>query len=192
MLENFNHRIDLRKSLLDQLKSQKIIFEAIELMKFSIKKGSKILIFGNGGSATQSSHFAAELVNKFYLDRRGLPAISLTSNEGNVTSIGNDSGFKYIFSKQVEALGEPDDIAFGITTGGKSENILEAIMTAKANQLKTICLCGQYIDRLQKAGTDIIITVNSADTPAIQEIHLFILHIMAETLEKSIFGDRKK
>jgi D-sedoheptulose 7-phosphate isomerase len=192
MPENFREKIENRKTLLEELRSQKSIFEAIELMKISLNSGGKILIFGNGGSATQASHFTAELVNKFYRVRKGMAAISLSANEANVTSIANDFGFKYIFSKQIEAIGENGDLAIGITTSGTSENVLEAIKTARAKQIKTLCLCGRQTGDLKKIGTDLIIPVNSQDTPVIQEIHLFILHTMADSLEKSIFGETPK
>ncbi|MCK4836552.1 MAG: SIS domain-containing protein [Candidatus Aminicenantes bacterium] len=192
MINKFYRNISLRNSLLESLKSQENIFEAIELMTNSIKKGNKILIFGNGGSATQSAHFAAEMVNKFYLKRKGLPAIALTTNCGNITSIANDYDFKYIFSKQIEAIGETDDVAMGITTSGQSKNILEALKTSKTNHLKTICLCGKNVEPLEKVNTDIIIPINSDDTPAVQEMHLFILHTMAEILETRFFGDKNK
>lgn len=191
MPDNYHKNIELRKSLLDQMKSQTTVFRAIDMMLFAIKKGNTILVFGNGGSATQASHFAAEMINKFYLKRDGIPGIALTDNCGNITSIANDFDFKYIFSKQIEALGKPGDIAMGITTSGHSQNVLEALKTAKDKQLKTIGLCGRNTDDLNAAGTDLIIAVDSLDTPAIQEIHLFLLHTMAEKLEADLFGGPK-
>jgi D-sedoheptulose 7-phosphate isomerase len=189
MPNNFQDNINLRKSLLDQLKSQTTIFRATEMMVLAIKKGNKILIFGNGGSATQASHFVAEMVNKFYMKRDGIPGIALTDNGANITSIANDSDFKYVFSRQIEALGKPGDIALGVTTSGRSKNVLEALKLAKRNHLKTIGLSGRNIDDLKTAKTDLIIAVDCDDTPAIQEIHLFILHTMAEKLEADLFGE---
>lgn len=186
MQENFIEKIDLRIKQFNNLKEDKNIYKAIDLIERGLKKGEKILIFGNGGSSTQASHFAAELVNKFYLDRAGIPAIALTDNIANITSIANDRDFKYVFSRQIEALGKEDDIAIGISTSGKSENVLEAINAAKRLNLRTIMLCGEHSKQLEKQGIDIIISVNSSDTPIIQELHLFILHMIAEILEKRL------
>ena len=127
MSEKYIKKIELRKSLLDQMKSHPAVFKAADMMLSALKNGNTILVFGNGGSATQASHFAAEMINKFYLKRKPIPAIALTDNCGNITSIANDFDFKYVFSKQVEALGKPGDIALGITTSGGSENVLEAL-----------------------------------------------------------------
>jgi D-sedoheptulose 7-phosphate isomerase len=190
MIDILNRHIGLRNSLLESMKSEKNILKAAELMIQSIQKGNKLLIFGNGGSASQSAHFAAEMVNKFYLKRKGLPAIDLTTNCANITSIANDYDFKYIFSRQIDAIGKRHDVALGITTSGQSANVLEAIKTAQEKQLKTICLCGKNVHPLEKLKIDIIIPIDSQDTPAVQEMHLFILHFLAEILEARFFGDK--
>lgn len=190
MRDTLNRHITLRHALLDSIKAEKTIFKAIDLMIQTLGKGNKILVFGNGGSAAQSAHFAAEMVNKFYRKRRGLPAIDLTTNTANITSIANDYDFKTVFSKQIDALGEPGDLAMGLTTSGRSPNILEGLETAGKKKLKTLCLCGNHWESLKKLNVDTIIPVQSGDTPAIQEMHLFILHFMAETLESRFFGDQ--
>jgi D-sedoheptulose 7-phosphate isomerase len=169
------------------------VFEAVALIEKSLEKGNKIMVFGNGGSAAQSSHFAAELVNKFYFDREGLPAIALTTDTAALTSIANDRDFKYVFSRQLESLGKPGDIAMGITTSGKSPNVIEALLRAKQLKLKTIALCGNNPQPLANPALniDVIIPVPTTDTPLIQEIHLFILHSMADMLERKFFaGDQ--
>jgi D-sedoheptulose 7-phosphate isomerase len=130
------------------------------------------------------------MVNKFYLKRKGLPAIDLTTNSANITSIANDFDFKYIFSRQIDALGSPGDVALGLTTSGQSPNVIEALKTARKKQLKTLCLCGEKIGSLEKVDPDCIIPVPSGDTPAVQEMHLFILHFMAESIENSFFGEK--
>lgn len=189
MIENFKRNIDLRIEQFTIFQREyEHLFRAVKIMETALKKGNKILVFGNGGSATQSSHLAAELVNKFYLERKGLPAIALTSNMANVTSIANDMGYKYIFSRQLETLGQKGDVAVGLTTSGKSPNILEALRSAREMNMKTIALCGENIRPLQNLGIDIIVDIKSNDTPVIQEMHLFILHTMAECLEKRFFG----
>ena len=187
-------KIDQRVRQFQQLKdNHKAVFAAIALMAAALKRGNKILAFGNGGSAAQCSHFAAELVNKFYFDREGLPALALTTDTACLTSIANDTDFKTIFSRQLQALGKPGDIALGLTTSGKSPNVLEALQQAKQLQLNTIALCGDHTQHLDHGhlNIDAIIAVPCADTPLIQEMHLFILHIMAETLEQKFFkGDQ--
>ena len=190
MLEKIGSKIDKRINLLIQIEKDTNVSEAIDLMESVLKRGNKILIFGNGGSASQSSHIASELVNRFYFNRPGLPAIALTTDTANITSIANDFDYKYIFSKQIEALGKPNDAAVGITTSGKSPNVLEAIKIAKKRNLKTICLCGKNTKPMEDLEVDIIVSVNSSDTPIIQEIHLFILHTFAEILERRIFKDK--
>ncbi len=192
MQDQFQSKIDVRVMILNSLKENKDIFKAIELVKSFLKKGNKILIFGNGGSATQSSHFASELVNKFYFERGGLPAIALTSDIANLTSIANDFDFKYVFSKQIQAIGKKNDISIGITTSGKSKNVIEALTISKKLKLKTIVLCGRNVELFKKLGIDVVISVDSNDTPIIQEAHLFILHTIAEVLEKELFGKSKK
>ena len=186
--------IDLRIRQFQHLKdNNQPVFEAVELMENSLRKGNKVLVFGNGGSAAQASHFAAELVNKFYFEREGLPALALTTDTAALTSIANDTDFKYVFSRQLESLGKPGDIAIGITTGGKSPNVIEALLRAKQLKLKNIALCGNNTGPLDNPALniDVIIPVPTTDTPLIQEIHLFILHSMADMLEQKFFaGDQ--
>jgi D-sedoheptulose 7-phosphate isomerase len=187
MSDNFEKKINIRKDQLEQLKHSQNMFEAIDCIEQSLKKGHKILVFGNGGSATQSEHFASEMINRFYFTRKGLPAVALTANSANITSIGNDFDFEVIFSKQIEALAREGDMAMGISTSGKSENILTAFKTAKSMNLNTVALCGKHFSELKNIGVDIIIPINSEDTPVIQEMHLVILHTIAEMVEQRIF-----
>lgn len=186
--------IDLRIRQFQHLKdNNQPVFDAVALIEKSLRKGNKVLVFGNGGSAAQSSHFAAELVNKFYFERGGLPAIALTTDTAALTSIANDTDFKYVFSRQLESLGKPGDIAVGITTSGKSPNVIEALLRAKQLKLKTIAICGNNTRPLDNPALniDVIIPVQTTDTPLIQEIHLFILHSMADMLERKFFaGDQ--
>jgi D-sedoheptulose 7-phosphate isomerase len=188
-LTSWSGEIDRRIRHFQHLKDyEKTVFAAISLMSAALKQGNKILAFGNGGSATQCSHFAAELVNRFYFDREGLPALALNTDTACLTSIANDSDFKYIFSRQLQALGKPGDIALGVTTSGKSANVIEALHEAKKLQLTTIALCGNRTRHLDERllNSDIIITVPADDTPLIQEMHLFILHTMAGVLEEKM------
>lgn len=193
-MSTWTKTIDLRIRQFQHLKdNNQAVLEAVALIENALGNGNKVLVFGNGGSAAQSSHFAAELVNKFYFERKGLPAIALTTDTVALTSIANDTDFKYVFSRQVESLGKPGDIAIGITTSGKSPNVIEALHRAKQFQLKTIALCGNHTGSLDNPALniDVIIPVPTTDTPLIQEIHLFILHSMADMLERKFFaGDR--
>ncbi len=182
---NLSNRINLYSELGEEFSTS--VEEAILLLIRSLKT-NKILIFGNGGSATQSSHFAAELVNRFYKDRPPLNAIALTSDIANITSIANDSNYDAVFSRQIEAIGNSGDVSIGITTSGTSKNVINALIQSKKKGLKTIALCGNNINPLVEINTDIIISVNTSDTPLIQEIHLFVLHFIAEQLEKLIFN----
>lgn len=164
-------------------KKSAIIREIIDIIAGRLGEGKKILIFGNGGSAAEAQHFAAELVNKFLKVRRALPALALTTDTSALTSIGNDSSFDFVFSRQVEALGEKGDVALGLSTSGNSANVIEALKEARKKGLVTLALTGKGGGKL--AGIpDYLLDVPSTSTPRIQEIHLLLLHLLAEELEK--------
>jgi len=150
-----------------------------------LNRDKKILIFGNGGSASQAQHFAAELVNKFLLERPAIPAIALTTDTSVLTSIANDESFDTVFSRQVEALGNKGDIALGLTTSGNSPNIIRAVQAAKDRGLFTIVLTGEGGGKVGPY-PDILCDVPSPTTPVIQEVHLLLLHLLAEEVEKSM------
>lgn len=191
MIDDLKRKIESRIDRLTALLEENTdLSDAVDAMETVLRKGNKILVFGNGGSAAQASHLAAELVNKFYFERPGLPAVALTTDMANITSIANDSDYRYIFSRQVEALGREGDAAVGISTSGTSANVLEGFEAAKKKKMKTIALCGNRTGALLESGVDVIVGVKSEDTPVIQEIHLFMLHMMAETLEKNFFGGK--
>ena len=179
-----------RARLLAVLNEDPQVGSAIDLLVSTLRKGGKLLVFGNGGSATQSSHFAAELVNKFYFRRPALPALALGADMANVTSIANDEDFRFVFSRQVEAFGAKGDAALGITTSGSSANVLEALAKARERGMPTIALAGNQVERLRDIPVDVLIVVDDRDTPTIQEMHLFLLHVMAETIEKKLFGGK--
>lgn len=151
----------------------------------SLSSGHKILIFGNGGSASQSQHFAAELINKFLKVRSPLPAISLTTDTSALTSIANDFSFDLVFSRQIEALGAKGDVAVGLSTSGNSPNIIYAFDAARKKGLKTIAITGNGGGKMA-AVCDYLLDVPSEATPRIQEVHLLILHILAEEIEKKL------
>ena len=170
-----------------ELEGEKII-KVVLLAKKVISKKGKILIFGNGGSAADAQHLAAELVNRFKKERAPMPAIALTTDTSILTAIANDYDFSEVFSKQILALGKRGDIALGISTSGKSSNVIEALKVAKKLGLYTIGLSGGD-GGLMKDFCDYLILVPSRETPRIQEGHLLFLHIFSELLEELIFQD---
>lgn len=143
----------------------------------TLDRGNKVLVAGNGGSAADAQHFVAELVGRFKVERRGLPAIALTTDTSILTAVGNDYGFDEIFARQIDALGNAGDIFIGITTSGFSKNILNSFNECKRKQIGTVCLTGNK----HKSIADIVdanISVNSADTAIIQELHITIIHML--------------
>tara|TARA_Y100000310_G_C20685507_1_gene818698 strand:- start:3164 stop:3754 length:591 start_codon:yes stop_codon:yes gene_type:complete len=162
------------------------IEEISKLIIECYKNKKKVMLAGNGGSAAQATHIAAEFVGRYKLDREGLSAISLSTDLSSVTAIGNDYGFDKIFSRQVEAIGEEGDVLIVLSTSGNSENLINAVDSVEG--INTVSLIGKDGGRLKgKAGIEIII--NSNNTPKIQEAHLVILHIVCEIVEKKLFGE---
>lgn len=159
--------------------------KAGEHMAAALKSGKKILIAGNGGSADQSQHFAAELVGRYERNRAPQKAISLVADIATLTSLSNDFGFNRVFAKQIEALGETGDVFLAISTSGISENILEALKVAKKLGLKCIGLAGKDGGRMKEL-CDSIVVIPSDKTPLIQEAHLSVLHVWADIIESSI------
>ena len=162
------------------------IVQAASLMIQCLESGGKLLFFGNGGSAADAQHLAAEFVGRFVLERSGLPAIALTTDSSILTSVGNDYGFDQVFARQIEALGRPNDVAVGISTSGNSPNVIEAVNKARKQKLKTIGLAGKDGGALAKC-VDIAITVSSNNTARVQECHIAIGHILCELVENELF-----
>lgn len=161
--------------------------ETLDCMGECLRSGHKILVFGNGGSASQAQHFASELVNRFLRERPALAALALTTDTSALTSIANDADYEQVFSRQVEALGSPGDVALGLSTSGNSPNVLKALGKAKEMGLVTVALTGRAGGLLVDLA-DYLLDVPSDATPRIQEIHLLLLHLMAEDLENRLFG----
>ncbi|RUM88017.1 MAG: phosphoheptose isomerase [Thermodesulfatator sp.] len=151
-------------------------------------RGGKLLIFGNGGSAADAQHLAAELVNRFQRERSPLPALALTTDTSILTAVGNDYSFELVFVKQIEALGRPGDVALGISTSGRSANVIRALSRARELGLYTVGLGGGDGGRLPEV-CDLVLLVPSRETPRIQEGHLLFLHTFAELLEEACFGE---
>ncbi len=166
------------------------VTDATAILQKALKAGGKILIFGNGGSAADAQHIAAEFVNRYTKKRKGLPAIALTTDSSILTSISNDGSFDDIFSRQIEALGSKADVVWGITTGGKSPNVIKAFKTAKKIGLKSIALVGQDKSKVDKL-VDCCISVPSKSTPRIQELHITLAHIICEWIEDTVCAAAK-
>jgi len=163
-----------------------VLEAAAEAIARSVRAGGKVLLFGNGGSAAEAQHFAAELVNGMqHRGRPAIPAIALTTDTSSLTAIGNDRGFALVFSRQVEALGRPGDVAVALTTSGTSPNVVEALKTARTKGLVTVGLTGEGGGEVAPLA-DHLLDVPSRSTPRIQEAHLFILHLLAEELEDRV------
>ncbi|MEP7110014.1 MAG: D-sedoheptulose 7-phosphate isomerase [Ferruginibacter sp.] len=164
-----------------------------EIMKISnamvnaFKSGNSVYFCGNGGSAADAQHLAAEFSGRFYIDRKPLPSEALHCNTSFLTAVGNDYGYENVYSRLIEAIGKPGDILVGISTSGNSPNILKAFATARAKEMITVCFTGQGGGRM--AGTtDYLIQVPSADTPRIQESHITVGHIICEIVETTLFS----
>lgn len=160
------------------------------LLTETFRNGGKLLLFGNGGSAADAQHVAAEFVNRFLLNRPPLPAVALTTDTSVITAVGNDFSYDLIFVKQMQALGRPGDVALGITTSGTSPNVVKALAAAKEIGLKTAALTGGL--SIPPHGVvqfcDLLLNVPSNSTPRIQEAHLWIEHLLCELVEKELFG----
>jgi D-sedoheptulose 7-phosphate isomerase len=157
-----------------------------EVMVDAFKKGNKLFLFGNGGSAADSQHIAAEFVGRFAFDRPPLPALALSVNTSCVTAIGNDYGFDVVFARQLEALAKPGDVAIGISTSGNSPNVLQGLAAAKKLGLHTVALAGCTGGKM-KAAADYCICAPSNETPRIQECHILIGHIISGLVEETLF-----
>ena len=164
--------------------------EAASAIIKSLKAGGKILIFGNGGSAADSQHIAAEFVNRYSKERKALPALALTTDSSILTSIPNDGSFENVFSRQIEALGSKGDVAWGLTTSGKSGNVLKAFKTAKSMGLRTIAFTGQDKSGLEKSA-ECCVSVPSKSTPRIQELHITLAHIVCELVEDALTAKKE-
>lgn len=188
LAEQFESSIQTKNAFLEnkELMSQ---FEAACLLGISTyQNGHKILIAGNGGSAADAQHIAGELVSRFYFDRPALPAIALTTDTSILTAIGNDYGFEYIFSRQIEANGNEGDLFIAISTSGNSKNILTAIQAARLKKMKVIGFSGNSGGAMDKL-CDLCLKVPSSETPRIQETHLLLGHLICDSIEKVIFAD---
>jgi D-sedoheptulose 7-phosphate isomerase len=184
LLESIQVKEELLRTSIGQIK------EITELIIDCLKRDGKVILFGNGGSASDSQHIAAELVGRFRKDRAALPAISLTTNTSVLTSLANDYGYDVVFAKQIEALGKKNDVAIGISTSGKAKNVILAVKQAKKMDLKTVVMTGGDGGEIAKLA-DISLVVPSSITARIQEAHITIGHIVCELVEQAFFQEQK-
>jgi D-sedoheptulose 7-phosphate isomerase len=184
-LEIHNKILDSSESIKKSIENIPEIIRIIESITKSLKKGNKIILFGNGGSAADAQHIAAELVGRFDYDRKSLPAISLTTDTSVITSIGNDYSFEKIFSRQCESLVNKGDVVVGISTSGNSINVKNGLLVSKRKGAKTVGFLGHRGGHIKNI-VDIPLIVNSNSTPRIQEVHRTTAHIICEMVEKNI------
>jgi D-sedoheptulose 7-phosphate isomerase len=173
LLEDFFHQKGL------------LLEKAAHALVKALKSGQKLLVFGNGGSAAEAQHLAAELVNKFSRTRKPLRAVALTTDTSTLTSIANDTSYDFVFSRQVEALGDEGDVALALSTSGTSPNIIEALKAARNKKMLTIALTGEGGGKLGPLA-DFLLDVRSRSTPRLQEVHLVLLHLIAEELDECL------
>jgi D-sedoheptulose 7-phosphate isomerase len=185
----------IKQSTDEHVRTMKFLLQGEELIEFfhklpkamikALKKDKKILVCGNGGSASDSAHFAAELTGRYFKNRPALAAINLASDMSALTAMANDFGYENVFSRQVEAVGKSGDVLLAISTSGKSPNILKAIEQARKQNITTILLTGG--EGYKHSTADYVFSVPSTSTPRIQEAHIFLLHLMAEIIEREVF-----
>jgi D-sedoheptulose 7-phosphate isomerase len=178
--------VEIKNKLLNDKECLSIISQVSELLIETFRNGNKVILAGNGGSAGDAQHIAAEFVSRFYFDRPGLPAIALTTDTSMITAIANDYGYENLFSRQVQAQGRSGDVFIGISTSGNSKNVIKAIHEAKSLGVVTVALCGEGGELPNIA--DYAIRVPSSSTPYIQECHICVGHVMCGIVERVIFG----
>lgn len=186
---HFDEGIELRQRMAETMPAA--IAKAGTALAHALKNGKKVLACGNGGSAADSQHFAAEIVGRFERERPGMPAIALTVDTSALTAIANDYDFDRVFSRQVEALGQPGDVLLGISTSGNSKNVVEAIKAAHAREMVVIALTGRDGGAMAKLlrPADHHLNVAHPRTMRVQEIHLLAIHCLCEVVDNVIFGE---
>jgi D-sedoheptulose 7-phosphate isomerase len=180
----------VKRALLDDTALLQAAEESAHAIIRSLQSGGKVLLFGNGGSAADAQHIAAELVGRYKLERRGLPAIALTVDTSALTAIANDYGFERVYARQVEALGQTGDVAIGISTSGNSPNIVRGLETARVKGLVTIGMTGASGGQM-KSLVDFCLQVRADQTARIQECHILLGHILCDFVEQQLFGARE-
>jgi len=188
---HFDESIELKRRTAELLAPQ--IARAGEALAAALKEGNKVLACGNGGSAADSQHFAAEIVGRFERERPGMPAIALTTDTSAITAIANDYSYDVVFSKQVESLGRAGDFLLGISTSGNSKSVVEAIRAAQARAMRVIALTGRDGGAMAKmlGPRDFHLNVAHPRTMRVQEVHLLVIHCLCDVVDNVIFGERQ-
>ena len=176
----------VKQTLLEDQDYLSVVSEVGCALAHAIQQGGKVLFFGNGGSAADAQHLAAEFTGRFLIERRPLAGLALTVNTSSLTAIGNDYSFDLVFARQIEALGKPGDVAIGISTSGNSQNVLRAVEAARKLQMVTVGLTGRG-GKLASAA-EYCIRIPSDSTPRIQEAHILTGHILCEIVDRQLFG----
>jgi len=194
-IKHFLHNtLEEHINLFNKIKKDTILqsqcIKAAGKLVYVYKNEGKLLLCGNGGSAAQAQHLAAELIGRFYLDRKALSAEALSADTTTLTALSNDYGFEQLFSRQIEAKGEPGDMLIALTTSGQSKNIIEAIKTSYMLKIFTVVFTGQNDSSLLRKYADIIISVPSKIIPRIQEAHIFLGHLICEFVERELFAKK--
>lgn len=188
---HFAASLEAKQRTLQAMGSQ--IVRAAELMAGQLRRGNKILVCGNGGSAADAQHFAAELVNRFEIERPGLAAIALTTDSSALTSIANDYAFEQVFARQVRALGRSGDVLLAISTSGNSPNVATAVAAARELGLSIVALTGRDGGRMAEklAAEDIEIRAVAMATARIQEVHILVIHCLCDLVDELLFGEEQ-
>jgi D-sedoheptulose 7-phosphate isomerase len=182
-----NESIKTKQLLVEDEKQIEIISKVVKCIIDAYKNNKKVIVFGNGGSAADAQHMVAELVGRYKKERPPLEAVSLNTNVSTLTALGNDYGYEIVFSRQLESCAKQGDVVIGITTSGKSPNVIKAIEVAKKIGCVTVALTGKDGGTIKNL-VDYCICVPSNETPRIQEVHITIIHIICDLVEQTIFG----
>ncbi|MFH1789673.1 MAG: D-sedoheptulose 7-phosphate isomerase [bacterium] len=183
--ESINKSIGIKQKILNDKETLSKISQCADMLMDCFKNNGKVLIAGNGGSAGDAQHFVAELIGRYKKERKGLPAISLSTDSSVLTALSNDYGFEQVFSRQIVALGNENDVFIGISTSGDSQNIINALSVGKQKNMKTMCLLGKD-GGLSKGNADLDIIVLSDDVARVQEAHIMLIHIICELIDNKL------
>ena len=179
----FQASIDTKQTLINDMKRLEELLEVAGVASSTIKAGHKIMLCGNGGSAADSQHIAAELIGRFEKERESMAAIALTTDTSALTAIGNDYGYDQVFSRQVEGLGQSGDLLIGISTSGNSKNVVKAMEVAQSKSIRTVALVGDKPGGAMQAIADYVLAAPSTNTARIQECHILMMHTLCQLIE---------
>jgi D-sedoheptulose 7-phosphate isomerase len=189
--ERIQRSIEVKQALLSDAAFEEMVAQAALKIVKALRAGGKVIFCGNGGSAADAQHLAAEFTGRYLKERGALPALALHANTSALTAIGNDYGFDLVFARQMEALGKEGDVAVGISTSGNSPNVLRALEVAKSKSIYTVALTGASGGKMKKV-VDCAICIPSEETPRIQECHILTGHIICEIAEEILFGSLRE